>query len=170
MSIAAGLTTLLILVVLFVVRETYYSGVWSLAFIVGETLRTIGTLIGIYVLSGAMEKRTTYGHDILEKMMGLKEFIETAEMDKLKTLSEENPSYFYNILPYAMVLGLDKKWAKKFEAITLEPPQWYYGSYGRGFTSMLFYSNFNRCMTKTSTSMQMPKSSGTSMGGGGFCR
>lgn len=167
-SIALGFITLLVLIVLFIVKETYYESIWSLGFMLGETIRTMGTLITIYILSGIMEKRTTYGHELLEIMLGLKDFIETAEMDKLKLLSEENPSYFYNILPYAMVLGLDKTWAKKFETITLEPPSWYRSPYARGFSSMYFYSNLNRCMVKTSTSMQMPKSTGTSMGGGGF--
>lgn len=167
-SISLGLVTLIVLLALFMVKETYYESIWSLTFILGETIRTMGTLIAIYILSGIMEKRTTYGHELLELMLGLKDFIETAEMDKLKLLSEKNPSYFYNILPYAMVLGLDKTWAKKFEAITLEQPSWYHGSYARGFSAMYFYANLNRCMSTTATSMQMPKSTGTSMGGGGF--
>jgi len=167
---ALGVASFAILLTLYVVRESYYQSIWSIWFILGETFRTILTLVSVYVLSGVMEKRTKYGHEQLEKLLGLKDFIKTAEMEKLKALSEENPAYFYNILPYAMVLGLDRTWAKKFESITIEAPNWYGGAYSRGFSSMLFYSHFNSCMSKTSSSMQMPKptSTGSSMGGGGF--
>lgn len=163
-----GIMTIVIFLVLLVAKDTLYQSIWTDAFVVSETFRTILTLSAIYLLSGIMEKRTEYGKELLEKLLGLKEFIETAEMDKLKMMSEENPEYFYNILPYATVLELDRTWAKKFESITIEPPNWYQGVYGRGFSSMIFYSHFNSFVTKTSTSMQMPKSSGSSMGGGGF--
>ena len=38
---------------------------------------------------------------------------------------EGNPSYFYNVLPYAYVFGMTKKWASKFESIPVERPSWY---------------------------------------------
>ena len=37
----------------------------------------------------------------------------------------ENSEYFYNILPYAYVLGVSDKWIKKFESISLQAPSWY---------------------------------------------
>ena len=61
-----------------------------------------------------MTRRTEYGDKILEKTLGFKEFINTAEKDKLETMFESNPDYFYNILPYAMVLGLSSKWVEAF--------------------------------------------------------
>ena len=38
---------------------------------------------------------------------------------------EEDPSYFYNILPYAYVMGLTDKWIKQFENIAVPPADWY---------------------------------------------
>jgi len=160
--------TIFIFFTLYIIKETYYQSVWTFSFILGETFKATVTIFGVYILSGSMEKRTPYGHEILEKLLGLREFIKTAEMDKLKMLSDENPEYFYNILPYATVLGLDKVWAKKFAAITIEPPNWYNSSYNRGFSSLIFYSHFNSFQNVTNSSMQMPKSSSSSMGGGGF--
>ncbi|MBN2852894.1 MAG: DUF2207 domain-containing protein [Clostridia bacterium] len=167
-AFALGIMALVTFLILFIVRDSFYQSIWSISFVISETIRTVLTLSAVFLLSGLMEKRTDYGKEILEKLLGLKEFIETAEMDKLKLMSKENPEYFYNILPYAMVLGLDRTWAKKFESLTIEPPNWYQGAYGRAFSSMIFYSHFNSFVAKTSTSMQMPKSSGSSMGGGGF--
>ena len=51
--------------------------------------------------------------------MGFRNFIETAEVDKINELVEENPSYFYDILPYAYVFKLTDKWVKKFENIKM---------------------------------------------------
>ena len=41
--------------------------------------------------------------------------MKTVEKDKINELVEENPNYFYDILPYAYVLGVSDKWSKKFE-------------------------------------------------------
>ena len=41
-------------------------------------------------------------------------------------LVEEDPAYFYNVLPYAYVMGLTKKWIEKFENIVPEPVEWYH--------------------------------------------
>lgn len=43
-------------------------------------------------------------------------FLETAEKEKLEQLVFEDPKYFYNILPYAYVLGVSDKWIKSLKA------------------------------------------------------
>ena len=48
--------------------------------------------------------------------------------DRLKVLLKDNPSYFYDILPYTYVLGINKEFTKKFENIALNPPEWGDGS------------------------------------------
>ena len=59
------------------------------------------------------------------KVLGLRDFIKTAELDRLKALVEDNPSYYFDILPYAYVLGLTNVWAKKFESIDIKLPEWF---------------------------------------------
>ena len=61
----------------------------------------------------------------LGQIFGLRNFIEDAELPKLNLLVEEDPSYFYNILPYAYVMGLTDKWIKQFENIAVPPADWY---------------------------------------------
>lgn len=75
-----------------------------------------------------MQSRTKYGAEMLGKILGFKEFIKVSELDRLRMLVVENPSYFYDVLPYAYVLGMEKKWAKKFESIDVQQPVWYSGS------------------------------------------
>ena len=79
----------------------------------------------------------------------------------------ENPSYFYDILPYTYVLGVSSKWIKKFESINVEPPDWYSGY--DPFTYNRFSHFLNDTITTANASMvSTPSSSGSTYSGGGF--
>lgn len=71
---------------------------------------------------------TDYRIKIMGELLGLREFIESAEMPRLKMLVDENPGYFYEVLPFAMVFGLSDKWADLFKDIDMHDPDWYYSS------------------------------------------
>lgn len=58
------------------------------------------------------------------KILGFRNFIELAEVDRINALVEENPKYFYDILPYAYIFGLTDKWIKNFESINMANPDW----------------------------------------------
>mgnify|MGYP001168699996 CR=1 FL=1 len=122
-----------------------------------------------------MRKRTRHGAEMLGKILGFREFIRVAETDRIKKMAESDPGYFYDILPYAYVLGLSKKWVKKFENIAVEPPSWYYSDYrGQPFTAFVFLSSMNHCTSAFADSIVIPSSSGGgeysggSFSGGGF--
>ena len=123
-----------------------------------------------------MEKRTPQSAQLMGKILGLKNFIETAEADRINALVEENPSYFYNILPYAYVLGVTDKWAKNFENINIEKPSWYYGdSTDDVLFNAWFYSSMMRnCSRAVASNIKIVADSidagggGFSPGGGGF--
>ena len=74
-----------------------------------------------------MRARTKQSVEWLGKLLGFRDFIRDAEYEKLKLMSDEDPQYFYDIMPYAYVLGMSTKWAKKFESINVPPPNWYRG-------------------------------------------
>ncbi|MBQ0119613.1 MAG: DUF2207 domain-containing protein [Bacteroidales bacterium] len=69
-----------------------------------------------------------YRLKIMGELLGLREFIKNAEMPRLKMLVDENPGYFYEVLPYAIVFGLSDKWADLFKDIELDNPDWYHPS------------------------------------------
>ncbi len=103
------------------------------------------------------------------RIMGLKNFIQTVELDKLKMMVQEDPQYFYNVLPYAYVLGVTDKWSKQFESIALEPPSWYYGYGYTTFTSVYFTTVLMSSMLYTQAAMvARPNTGSGGMGGGGF--
>lgn len=132
-------------------------------------LSAITLLVG--AISLVMPVRTDENLEPLGKILGLKDFIYHAELDRIKELCNENPEYFYSVLPYAYVLGLSNDWAKRFESIAIEPPHWYVGRNYSTFNTLLFMHSFDRNMnTMRSTMVSAPQSKGGSGfgGGGGF--
>ena len=124
-----------------------------------------------FIFTIRMKQRTKRSAELLGKILGFKEFIRTAELEKIKKLSEENPAYFYNVLPYAYVLGLNEKWAKKFEGLAIEPPAWYGGGYNNTlFNTWIFMNMFNGFTNTMASSVVPPTPSGGSggLGSGGF--
>ncbi len=143
---------------IFLFNRTFGTGDRYAAFIAGIVL-----LIAAFILSFFVRKRTDAGHEILQKIEGFKMFLETAEKDRLEKLVFDDPKYFYNILPYAYVLGVSDAWVKKFEDIAVEPPEWYYGS-GPFNTYMMWHFMSS---TMHSASQAMTSAPQTSSGGGG---
>lgn len=115
-----------------------------------------------------------YGYEMTGKLRGFRAFIEKAEKKRIEVLVEQDPAYFYNILPYAYALGVSDKWAKQFESIAVEPPSWYtgYQPYTM-FNTILFVSMMHHTMNSVnSTFISVPAKSysggGGSFSGGGF--
>ncbi len=115
-----------------------------------------------------MSKRTPYGTKQYGKVLGLKKFIEEAEIEELEMLVHDDPKYFYDVLPYAYVLGISDTWSKKFESIAIPEPEWY--SSTTPFNPYIFNRNMTYYMNQTTNSMTSrpaPTYSG-GKGGGSF--
>ena len=85
----------------------------------------IACILGMFICLKCLSKRLPYGNELLGKIKGFKKFIENSEKEQLEEILTKDPNYFYNIIPYAYVLGVLKKWTKKFESINILPPSWY---------------------------------------------
>ena len=137
--------------------------IYLLGFIVG-----LVCLIGMIVCFKLMPKRTPYGNEILGKLRGFKNFLETVEKEKLEAMVMQNPSYFYDILPYTYVLGVSDKWIKKFETISIQEPTWYDSP--TTFNIISFGTFMNSTMVSAQSAMSSSPSSsssgGSSSGGG----
>ena len=110
-----------------------------------------------------LPKRTPYGNEILGKLKGFKNFLETAEKEKLEAMVMKDPTYFYNILSYAYVLGVSDKWIKKFESISLKAPSRYDSP--NTFNMRTFESFMDSTMTSAQSNMSSSNSGGSSGGG-----
>ena len=97
----------------------------------GVTLFLIKSLLVIVAssltvaFSLVMDRRSQRGTDLYGQIIGLKNFIEAAEKDRIITLVEEDPSYFYKLLPYAYLLGITDAWISKFRSLAIPQPNWF---------------------------------------------
>lgn len=127
------------------------------------------------IFTHVMSKRTVNGDKMLSKVLGFREFIMTAEKDKIQMMFDSNPTYYYKILPYAMVLDLSSKWSAHFNDLAVNPPNWYGNNHSNTFNSTTFndslsnsFSTMHSSMvsTITSSSISSGGSSGSSSSGG----
>lgn len=61
-----------------------------------------------------MPKKNKAALKLLGKVQGFKKFLEVAEKHRIEILVKENPSYCFDVLPYAYVLGVSDVWIKNF--------------------------------------------------------
>ncbi|WP_205700147.1 DUF2207 domain-containing protein [Erysipelothrix sp. HDW6C] len=124
-------------------------------------------LIGLYFVAN-MGRRTPKGSRWYGQILGLERFIKVAEEARIRALAEETPEIFYDVLPYAYVLGITDTWVKKFESIAIPKPDWYMSTRS-DFTTFYLWSSLNRSMRTINSSMvSVPAPKGSSGGGGSF--
>lgn len=134
--------------------------VWGLF----AALAVIPVAIFLLFMSSYLIKKNAKGNKMLSELKGFKQFIKIAEENKLKMLLKDSPYYFETTMGYALAFGLFDQWAKKFEALNLQPPSWYTSSAG-----VISINNFSRSFANTmsSTKSIMVSSPASSSSGGG---
>ncbi len=128
---------------------------------------TLGVCAVTIVLAQTMRKRTKQGNFLLGQLTGFKQFLKTAEKDQLEMLLEENPEYYYAILPYAQALHVTKIWEEKFEGIAMQPPTWYISS-SDVFVMSSFYRFTHDLSREMTAGAARPVSHSSGHSGGGF--
>lgn len=104
--------------------------------------------------------------DELNPLLGFREFIRLAEKERLELLLEQDPEFYYHILPYAQVLGVSDIWEEKFKDIKMDPPVWAIAPNDALFNFIVLNAAM-RSATRNmaSTFVSRPASSGRSGGG-----
>ncbi|MDO8524458.1 MAG: DUF2207 domain-containing protein [bacterium] len=112
-----------------------------------------------------MPKKTKKGTEAMWYILGFKEYITKAE--KYRAQFQEKENIFEKFLPYAIIFGCTKKWAKAFEGIYKTPPTWYEGAvYGVYFSPIAFSKSLETSMASIGTSLAARPGGGAS--GSGF--
>ncbi|MGH2681070.1 MAG: DUF2207 domain-containing protein [Actinomycetota bacterium] len=143
---------------------TFVLARWTHWGIVGIPVIVAG--IALALMARQMPARTAKGTAMLRRIRGFRRVIATAEQHMARWAEEEN--VFTRYLPYAIVFGLTKKWAKAFEDLGLPPDTagWYVGS--GPFTAVAFADSIDGfAVTTGGTLASTPASSGSSGFGGG---
>jgi len=76
-------------------------------------------------IAGNTNKRTKFGEDISESILGFRRFLIEVSEQELQQRVRNQPALFYEYLPYAFALGVQRTWAKKFSNYSLLQPKWY---------------------------------------------
>ncbi|MBZ5660095.1 MAG: DUF2207 domain-containing protein [Acidobacteriia bacterium] len=115
-----------------------------------------------------MPARTAAGAKALAGVLGFEDFLTHVESDRMTRL-EKTPETFEKFLPFAMALGVEKKWVGAFQNIYSQPPTWYQGGYHGGvFYPILFVNSLDNMTARAGSVMSSaPRSSGGSGFGGG---
>ncbi|MFA5106874.1 MAG: DUF2207 domain-containing protein [Patescibacteria group bacterium] len=119
-------------------------------------------LIGL-IFAFVMPKKTVLGAEAHWWTEGFKLYLSTAERFRLGAMT---PETFEKYLPYAMVLGVEKKWANRFKDIVIQPPNWYHSS--TGLTGAFVLTNFTDQLSSFSTAASSSLSHSPSSSSSGF--
>jgi len=126
----------------------------------------IGTSSAILIfVSKFMPRKTAHGRNVYRRILGYRMFIERSEKYRQRYFEKEN--MFNEVLPYAIVFGLTKKFADAMKEIGLKPaePSWYTGV--NAFNAYNFADSMDGFSSSMSRAIAAaPKSSGFSGGGG----
>ncbi|HEX8770318.1 MAG TPA: DUF2207 domain-containing protein [Acidimicrobiales bacterium] len=132
-------------------------------------------IVGLVLALGHrwMPARTAKGSATLSEVLGFRRYIEAAEADRMQFAEEEN--IWAKYLPYAIVFGATKKWAKAFaglegQAAVQSGMGWYVSPYP--FQMMAFTNSMDAFTHSTSgIIVSTPSGGGASssgFSGGGF--
>ena len=144
----------------------------GLTFVLGITFG--GGLIGVavvlvgvvlMVMHRAMASRTAAGREVMQKTLGFRLYMTTAE--KYRQQFAEKAEIFTQLLPYAIVFGCVARWSKAFEGIdTSASNGWYVGN--APFQAAFLSSSLESMNSSLSSAIaSTPPSSGSSSGFGG---
>ena len=128
-----------------------------------------GFLTGIPVVAFAkfMPAKTRGGASTYMDVLGFQEFMNRAEKDRLERMGDKD--LFSKFLPYAIALNVADNWAKAFEGIYQDPPDWYVSPVGfRTFSPYAFTHSLNSVTSDLSSAMFSAPRGSSGGGGGGF--
>lgn len=136
--------------------EMIFSGLYIIPYFIVLVSCTFTFIVALTIKK--YNKETT---KLIGEIRGFKRFLKEAEKKELEMLLEENPEYYYHILPYAQVLHVSKIWTKKFKEITMQPPNYM----DRTMDCATFYSCSKVISRTMKRSINPPASSGGHSGG-----
>ena len=129
---------------------------------------TIITILGLNLKSGE-SKYSKEGAIKKGRVLGLKNFIEKCDVQRIKVCAESNPTIFFDVLPYAYIFNLSNVWIKKISDIVENAPEWVACENDSIVDIILFHSIIRNFQTKArEKAFVVNRSSFTSSGGSSF--
>jgi uncharacterized membrane protein len=143
------------------------------------TIAGVSSGVIVAAFGWIMPARTVAGAKARLGVLGFEDFLGRVEGDRLQRMTSAThltqAQTFEKYLPFAMALGVEKKWAAAFDGVFKEPPSWYHAPPGTMFRGMYFANSLSNMSARTAQVMvSAPRSSsgssgfGGGRGGGGF--
>ncbi len=122
---------------------------------------------------------TPRGRALMDEAEGFKMYLSVAEKDRLDLMHEPELTVerFENLLPYAIALGVENEWGRKFENALKRSmqetqaynPAWYVGTRpgAAAFSPAHFTSTMGKSFSSAISSASTPPGSSSGSGGGG---
>jgi hypothetical protein len=92
-------------------------GIWSGEWLTAILMIVFQTLAGIAATYGG--KRTYLGQTAMTQILGLRNYMRTVTKAELQRMLKANPGYFHDLAPYALALGVDQTFARRFGRLRL---------------------------------------------------
>ena len=154
-----------------------------LALQTGRLLPLLLPLLSLPVVISAfwwMAAPTREGRRVMDRIAGFKQYLSIAERERLDRLhppEADTPELFEKYLPYAIALGVETRWARRFqgvlEAAAADPSQrrgfgWYSGSRSPWTNTGAFTRTLGAGMVGAISSASASPGSRSGSSGGGF--
>jgi uncharacterized membrane protein YgcG len=120
---------------------------------------------------------TKEGRVVLDHIAGFKQYLSITERERLDrmTAPRDTPEIFEKYLPYAIALGVENRWADRFQNVLAAAQAsghqgflWYSGSGNPWSNPTGFVDNVGSSLASTIGSASAAPGSGSGSGGGGF--
>lgn len=124
--------TLFIVLGIIAVAGTIFGGAFfAMMAMIGWAIGIFISGLLLFIFAFMIDVRTPDGNKKYHYLLGLKMYINTAEKHRIEFHNDPKRynEVFEKLLPYAMIFGLEKKWAKEFEDIYTQNPDWYEGNF-----------------------------------------
>ena len=98
-------------------------GIWLILSAIAGLFPSGMTMVLCQLLTGLLAalggRRTPAGRQAMGETLGLRRYLKTVSKGQLQEICQSNPDYFHQMMPYAMALGVDKRFAKQFGSLPL---------------------------------------------------
>jgi len=104
-----------------------------------------------------MPQKTTLGVDTANMVKALKKFLTSQE--RQLSFQADKQLLFEKFLPFAIVFGVEKIWAKRFAKFDLRSPDWYESQTDQKFNSVILANSLSRSVNNWQSGMSTTRSS-----------
>lgn len=87
-------------------------GIWSGAWLIGLLAVLAQIIAGLAAAYGG--RRSDLGRQQAGLILGLRHYLATIPKEELERITENDPDFFFRMLPYAIAMGVDTRFAKLF--------------------------------------------------------